>query len=439
MNFTIYSKAIEHPIIAGYYPSWMTTILPVESIPFNSLTHIIHAFVWPLADGSIYKESQIPNKSLTDQAHDHGVQVLIAIGGGGHSENFSAVTADSQLQETFIENAIQLCDEFGYDGIDIDWEFPSGSSERAQFSSLVQNFRDVMADWEVDLLLTMAAPATNWGGQGIDFSAVKDHLDWFNVMTYDFFGSWVTVAGHNSPLYPPKINNNGSVKSGFEYITITRGVSKDKVLIGLPFYGRGCKATGLNQSNAGENTEYRYSDIANKVGNGWDYHWDDVSKVPYLTDSDGTHFISFDDTTSIRYKCEFAINNNIGGVMIWALGQDVIGNKQPLLETVSKTLSNATRIDMFNPVQKMDYIMVKNFPNPFNDLSLIEYYLPEQSSVKIEFFNISGQQVQALDRQVQSKGWHQIPFYSGSLPSGNYLYRVTALHSCVNGKMTLIK
>jgi len=277
-------------------------VICVRNIAYP-LIRVNYSFAWPSANGAISTPAYFKYPQLVNAAHAAGVKVLLTLGGWGHSDGFSPMAADSSARAKFIENLITYCDNNGYD-----------------------------EDW----LITMAVPASSWAGDWFNFDTLKNYVDWFGCMTYDFFGRWVDKAGYNSPLYPPTQNNNGSVQSGMLYLNKTRNILKAKILLCIPFYGRGCNAKGYTMPNTGGNVEYYYSDIVPLIGNEWTYHWDDVAKVPYLINSDSTKFITFDDTTSVRLKCEYAKEQNLAGVMIWALGQDVIGNTQPLLETVGE-------------------------------------------------------------------------------------------------------
>ncbi len=395
-----------------------------------------YSFAWPNANGTISAYSKYPQ--VVNAAHAAGVKVLVALGGWGQSDGFSPMVADSSTRTTFINNLIAYCDNNGYDGVDIDWESPADNNDRKNLNLFIEELRTAFDDYDEDWLITMAVPASLWAGQWFDFDTLKNYVDWFGCMTYDFFGEWVSRAGHNSPLYPPAQNNNGSVQSGISYLNKTRKVPKEKILLGIPFYGKGCKAAGYNKTNEGDNKEYHYSEIVPLIGNGWTYHRDDVAKVPYLINNDSTKFISFDDTTSVRLKCEYAKEQNLAGVMIWALGQDVIGDDQPLLETVGRAMGLTTGIYAFRQETPGSFVLLNNYPNPFNAQTIISYYLPRKEEIKIEIFNMLGKRVSVLLRGTQSSGWHNVRFNSQGVSSGEYLCRVSTASFSKTGKMMVV-
>ena len=81
-----------------------------------------------------------------------------------------------------------------------------------------------------------------------------------------------------------------------------------------------------------------------------------------------------------------------------------------------------------------EYALHQNYPNPFNQTTVIQLDLPRQSVVTLKVYNLLGQEVAALiDGTSMSAGVHDLTFNASSVPSGVYLYRVTAEGS--NGKM----
>lgn len=435
--------AYNSSLVIGYFPSWNYSELPAESIKFDLVTHIMHAFIWPRADGSLSIDNNILNTDLIPRAHDEEVKVLISVGGAGHNAYFDEVTADSESCGQFVQNLINFCKTYDYDGIDIDWEPINSSQVRDQLNLLMSALRDSITSQNKNLLLTMAVPATNWFGQWCDFDRLKNYVDWFNVMTYDFFWSTAACANHNSPLYSPIQSqyDYGSVNSGFNYIHVTRGVPKEQIVLGIPFYAHACHATGLFALNTGYIRWYSYSETTSLIGKGWSYHWDEICKVPYLLNDDQTKFLTFDDTASVRLKCEYAKNTNVAGILIWEISQDVIGDTQPLLETIGKSMGLvSTKVDVTASTEKPEsYLKLDNYPNPFNNSTVISYFVPRTGKVTLDIFSIRGQKIESLMNETKSKGWHNVVFNTQSYTSGEYIYRLTTLQQHVSKKMIIIK
>jgi len=425
-------------IVVGYYRSWFSENYPAEQIDLANLTHINHAFAWPEADGSIAMYENFLYPKLIDQVHRAGKKILVALGGWGHCDGFSPMAANASIRANFIDNITDFCLNHSYDGVDFDWEYPATISDRNNLTLLVAELRQAFNEQDSTLLITMAVPAGSWNGQWFDFSSLKNDVNWFGCMTYDFHGSWSAHAGHNSPLYAPANDQCGSVHNGIQYINVTRNIPKEKILLGIPFYGKGFNATGLYKPHTGC-TDYSYTDIVPLIGNGWIYVWDDVSKVPYLINSGFTKLISFDDSASVRLKCEYAKEKNLAGVMIWALGHDVIGYNQPLLTTVGKAMGLSTQAATSPNEIPATFILLSNFPNPFNESTIIPYYVAREAMVKLEVFNTSGKQISILVNEQQPVGWYTARFAAGDLPSGEYFYRLSASNFSETGKMVLVK
>jgi chitinase len=420
-------------VVAGYYPAWIQYTLPHSKIQYEDLTHIIHAFAWPTEEGEIEHYQDLLYPELIHSAHQNDVKVLISLGGYGNSDGFAAMVSDSLTRVRFIDNILYFCDRHGYDGIDFDWEWPSNATERNNLNRLIKELDAIMQEDESGLLLTMAVPTGNWNGQYYDMPFLKGYLNWFAGMTYDYFGSWITNAGHNSPLYPPSENNNGSVKSGMDYLRYTRGIPNEQILLGMPFYGRGCNATGYGKPNTGGNVEYGYKDIIPLIGNGWDYFWDNTAKVPYLLNENRTKFISFDDTASIRLKCEYAVERDFAGVMIWALGQDLVSDEEPLLKVAGSTVKNATSLDHrdFADILPENPVLLVNYPNPFNSVTNIKYSVVEThdhaslQSVELSIYDISGQKISTLVTGIQRAGKHMVVWDANNMATGTYFCTLT--------------
>ena len=431
-----FSLVTASEIVVGYYPSWLRSSLPAENIFYENLSYINHAFVWPEADGSISTYEDFYYPELIERTHAAGKKILLALGGWGQSDGFSPMVASATARSNFINNLVDFCQLHGYDGVDIDWEHPSNSLDRANLTVLIYELRNAFDEVDKSLLLTMAVTASSWIGQWCDYTTMKNYVGWFGCMTYDFHGGWSDHAGHNAPLYAPENDQCGSVHQGVQYLNVTRGIPKEKILIGLPFYGREFISSSLYGPSSGGG-EYLYNEILPKIDEGWTYNWDNISKVPYLTNQENTRIISFDDTVSIRIKCEYVKEQAVAGVMIWALGQDVIGNRQPLLETIGRVLNLSSNDGSEHEIPVS--FSLNNYPNPFNSKTMIKYYVIKEGLIKLSVYNILGDLVSVIVDNRQKEGWYTFEFDAGDLPSGVYLYKMDSpLYSQIN-KMAILR
>ncbi len=316
-------------IAVGYYYANYSEY-PYTAIEYHKLTHIAHAFVKPNADGTLSMDTWFLYPELVAAAHQHGVKIVVSLGGWGNSDGFSPMVANTESRTAFVINIINFCLTYGYDGIDLDWEYPT-EADRSNLVSLVKELRKALDDSGLEFL-SAALPSTDWNN-GYDIKQLIDYIDWFGIMTYDFYGPWEKTSGHNSPLYS-SASQSGSTNASVKYY-IQKGIPKNKLCIGIPFYGYDFKAPGLFQTHSGASA-VSYSSVYQKLISGWDYMWDNTAKVPYLMNKNRTETITFEDTNSIKLKSEYVYKNNLAGTIIWRIGQDYFNGSTPLLDMIEK-------------------------------------------------------------------------------------------------------
>jgi len=336
-------------IILGYYPYWNEDYRS-DKIPYRNLTHICHAFVRPQADGSILAPPGPPpylEPELLASAHAFGVKVLVSVGGYDPvaDENFRTIAADPLLRQEFALNLEAFCRAHGYDGVDLDWEFPQDASDRSNQNLLFQEVRETFnssSEPAPSWLLTMAISSGNWYGQWSDYTALSEYVTFYNLMAYDGHGDWSGHMGHNAPLFRGgDPYDDVSVEAAVDYNVVTRGISPSQIILGLPFYGYQWPTVEelydtCSPCNA---SQMVYREIYPLVGDGWTRIWDDSAKVPYLTDDSGPGVISYDDAQSIEKKVLYALDTRgLRGIFAWEISGDYLPPGQPLLEQVHRTV-----------------------------------------------------------------------------------------------------
>jgi chitinase len=308
--------------------------------------------VFPL---SVPKQGGAPG--LIDLCHQKGVKAMASIGGWSMCKHYPAMAANATMRAKFVANCVDLIN-MGFDGIDLDWEYPNGpgmnienysQADYTNFAILVEAIRTAIGP---NKLITAAFSAVPDKLAGFDWARLNRAMDYFNLMTYDYNGGWSNKAGHNAPLY----DYPGAEYSGFSIDATVKGVKAlgvnlAKVNIGAPFYGRGvvCTSTAaLNGattkrqetvqpdgpvSTCADYTNWalnlwdgtpNYSYILQQTGSGsgWTDHWDDNAKVPYMTK--GNYFLSYDNEKSIGAKAQYINDNKLAGVIVWQVYGDML-------------------------------------------------------------------------------------------------------------------
>lgn len=318
------AQSTEKKIVA-YVTSWSS----VTPDPFV-MTHINYAFGGVGSDGvSVYADGTSRMQQLVRlKNRNPKLKVLLSIGGWGRG-NFSPMAKDETKRKAFAQACRAFCDRYNLDGIDIDWEFPdnnssgetSPSNEKQNYTLLMRDLREALGS---DLLLTMASSADPGY---YDFKNCIQYLDFVNVMTYDMSGP----PNHHSALYRGgKVGNGWLVQSESIQNHLKAGIPASKLVMGLAFYG-----------NSGAGSQISLQEIKNGIASGrWTDNWDNVAKVPYVTDSSGKFAYGYDDERSLTVKCQYIVKQKLAGAMYWEYAND--DNKGTERKTVYECLLGGT-------------------------------------------------------------------------------------------------
>jgi len=354
------------------YRSDVGRFLP-ENIDPQLCTHIIYAFakinVDRIAPYEWNDENSGATKGMFARVTDlkrlnPSLKVLLAIGGWTFgSAQFSSMVSNPMARSNFIYSSINYLRSYGFDGLDLDWEFPaygSGSSpnDKYYFTVLVKEAKPVYT--ANGLLLTAAAPVNPVQVEaGYEVDQIANNLDWVTLMSYNYHGTWDSTTGFNAPLYP-RASETGqdrlfNVDSGVNY-WISKGFPKEKIIVGVTTYGRSFK---LNQTYSTSVGSAAYAggtagtwtkepgflsayEICQKLAQGWTRSWNTESQVPYA--QNGYEWVGYDDVQSFKAKADYINLKNLGGAMVWSLDLDdftgsFCGNgKFPLINTIKSAL-----------------------------------------------------------------------------------------------------
>ncbi|KPP98320.1 MAG: chitinase [Bacteroidetes bacterium HLUCCA01] len=426
-------------VVKGYYMYWSKSTLPASQVPWDDLTHLAYAFIWPDANGNLVT-SQAEHPEMIQRAHDEGVLPIISVGGWGQSDAFPAIAADSVLRARFIGNLVDYVVSKGYGGIDLDWEYPA-AGDRDNLTVLVRELREALDELPDAYELSMAMPSVDWRN-GYNVFALNQYVDWFGLMTYDFHGSWTNRAGHNSPLFAPSNSqcNTGSIHQSVQHYR-QKGLPRNKIVVGLASYGRQFNAgvlCGVVSSTTGNGAAVPYHEAMRRIDNGWTREWDPVSQGVYLLNPDSTRIVTFDDSTTFRLKADYIVDNELRGAMVWALGYDRIDARHPLMHELG-TLHNRTVSVAESTELPASVELLPNYPNPFNPVTTLSYRLSEAGTVQLAVYDPLGRELAVLVNGNRPAGLHSVRFDAGQLAGGVYFYKLRFNGETLTGKMMLMK
>jgi GH18 family chitinase len=306
--------------VVGFYPSWRHNSLPVSEIDWDKYTRIVYAFAIPNGDGTLNTKDLTLITQLRDSAHAHGVEVYFSVGGGDGSTNFAWIVTQQEYMKRFINEVTQYVFEYCLDGVDIDWEYWSGyrnnsviQSESNGFVYILSSIKGKLKPYNKGISIDLGA--SHWSGAHFYTEAVR-YVDDFQIMCYDFSGPWTTPGPHSS--YEQSIGSGNSINStGLAYWVNYRGWPKEKMLLGVPFYGRDF------DNNGGEGISY--SDILELSGDA--YLKDRVNNVYY------------NGIATMAKKTRYVVDNGYAGIMIWEIGQDSRVDSTSLLNAIDNIIN----------------------------------------------------------------------------------------------------
>jgi len=320
------------PIVLAYFTEYN------ESLPeVTLLTHINYAhgrFADP-ANGTggivITESKKAPIAQVVAlKSQNPKLKVCLMIGGwGGHADGFSMMARDPAKRTEFCQSVKSLLDQHQMDGVDIDWEYPTQSAdgETGCDPSDTQNFNLVLKELRETLgtgkIISFASSSS---AKYVDWKTAMNYLDYVNVMTYDMGAA---PNGHNSPLHKSAKFNQRSWDESVE-AHLKGGVPKDRMVMGIPFYGKAEKNPSASEKIFDYSVKYyEIPDILNKgtykgkkLARNVTRMWEPTSMVPYLQDDAGKNVLSYDDPESVEAKGAYVKSNGHLGAMFWEYRYD---------------------------------------------------------------------------------------------------------------------
>ncbi|KAF2022761.1 glycoside hydrolase, partial [Setomelanomma holmii] len=337
----------------GYYEAWSNTrkcssVAP-EDLNLNGFTHINFAFAF--FDPSSFqiapmdgKTGVLYNRFTGLKSTNQGLKTYISVGGWSFTDPgptrtaFSTMASSSGNRAKFVSGLMSFMNEYGFDGVDLDWEYPQADDrggaqgDKDNYVALVAQMR---AAFGSKYGITVTLPTSYWYLQHFDLKGLQPNVDWFNLMSYDLHGIWDAQSKAIGPYIAPHTNIT-EIDLGLDLLW-RAGVDPKNVVLGQGWYGRSftlkdssCNIpNGICQFSGGANPGpcsnaagildlQEIKDIVSK--NNLKPTWDKVAGVKWIN-WDSNQWVSYDDDDTFQQKRDFANKRCLGGTMVWAMDQ----------------------------------------------------------------------------------------------------------------------
>ncbi|KAI9369819.1 glycoside hydrolase superfamily [Aspergillus egyptiacus] len=351
-----------------------------QDIPAEYVTHILYSFANIRPTGEVFLtdtysdlEKHYPTDSwsesgtnvygcikqlyLLKQQHRH-LKTLLSIGGWTYSPNFAGPASTPGGRETFARSAMQLLADLGFDGLDIDWEYPQDAAQASDFVSLLRETRRALDEYSAThlqgkrLLLTIAAPCGPSNIEKLRIADMDPYLDFWNLMCYDFSGSWDKHSGHMANVFHSGSSEVTPFCADGPVTMYLRGGVQDtrKLIFGMPLYGRAFEGTdgpgsvfqGVGEGSW-ENGVWDYKDLP--LGASQELV-DGRLVASWCFDAQTKKMVSYDTPEVAAMKTEYLAGRGLGGAMWWELSGDFpVSHERSLIRAVGERLATLGGLD----------------------------------------------------------------------------------------------
>jgi chitinase len=337
----------------------------LDPVTLGNLTHLLYAFLaicgpgqtahaaqvctpaqdFELAGTAPFDDATFSRYFAELKARAPHLKLLASIGGAEGSKPFYALTRSPEAQAKFVESVRAfLASHPMFDGVDIDWEFPTDSSpaegeanlgapgDARAYADLMHALRgalDGLGGNQRKYLLTSAVLTAARLTRVIDYRDAAVDTDLFFAMTYDYYGPWTKVAGHHAPVIPPEDPGLGPV--GITPL-LEAGIPASKLVDGVAAYGRGWQVgpTGdLVADYNGQDGTTLYRELASQaIGpagkgiRGVEVHYDKALHAYSLWNPASRVYVGYDDPRAVAEKGRIAVRQGLAGLFGWELSQD---------------------------------------------------------------------------------------------------------------------
>lgn len=426
--------------VFGYLPWWEYAAGYHQYIKYNMLSHVALFSFEADRDGNLTNPFGWPWNDVIESAHSNGVKVIMTVT-SFNGEDIHRLMTDNGIRTKLFENIRLMMLTSGLDGVNIDFENLRDENDKKYASVAFMMHMKEHFRFNPAYEISFATPS--YGLNQWNFAGLAEHSHYLFVMNYDYWGSWASTTGPSAPLTGQFISVTNSIND--EY----KDVPPSKIILGVPYYGNYWK-TNSNQPYAtvkpfnsdSTNNDWqkivRYREVISYYSQ-YEKLWDNISNTPWIRwNNNGWNQVWYDDSTSLDMKYNLAIQKNLYGVGIWALGYD--GNREELWKLIDKKFVNPTSVNITDQLPT-EIVLYQNYPNPFNPNTVISYQLSVGGHVQLKVYDTLGRELTTLVDEFKQPGSYNCEWRieNGELPSGIYFYNIRVNGFSKTNKMVLLK
>ncbi|KAM0345237.1 hypothetical protein ACHAPU_006635 [Fusarium lateritium] len=375
-----------------YFTNWGThgaNFQPLD-IPVKEITHVLYSF----ANVDAKSGSVVSSDSLADtnrlypgdvqggknvfgcvkqlyllKKNNRNLKVLLSIGGYNGSPALASGVSTQAGRKKFVSTAVKLITDWGFDGIDIDWEYPANAQEARNYVLVLSAVRKALDQYSTanklnyHFLLTIATSAGSSNYNILNMKGMDAWLDAWHLMAYDYSGPWDSTTGHQANVFASKSNplatkiNTDKVLNDY----IAAGVPPNKILMGMPLYGRSFSNTdnfGKSYSGTAGNSEgvYLLKELP-RPGAKTKYNADLIASYTY--DSKKRELVTMDDLKSGQAKAAYINERDLGGAFYWEASGDRLGSAS-VVAGVKRTLGTLEKVNNLLKYPTSAYDNIRN-------------------------------------------------------------------------------
>ncbi|XP_060526893.1 acidic mammalian chitinase-like [Cylas formicarius] len=350
--------------IVCYYGSWAIYrpdigLFSTENIDPNLCTRIVYTFIGldinlKLTSIDSYSDIDLGGfKNVTSLKEKNPcLKVVVAIGGWNEgSLKYSVMASTATSREEFANNALKFLAYYGFDGLDLDWEYPGSrggiSDDKGNFALLLGAVREKFEPWGFQLSIAVSIDESI-AAAAYDVSAINGLVDYVHLMAYDYTTGTSDVTGLIAPLSAIKTSVN---------FWLDQGLSASKLVLGIPTYARYFVLEDENNHDLGAPVEEKkYGGTYTGEDGFLAYYERKMLMASYpncktVTEDSNVYsycedeWMTYDTEETVAVKTQYALDLKLGGVMVWSLDTDdfsgYYGTKYPLLTAIYHTINGS--------------------------------------------------------------------------------------------------